>query len=46
MEEIYPLAAATTLSVRAEDAGRIPSPVTAVAFDPAEELLWTGTQVT
>lgn len=44
MEEIYPFTAATTLSERAEESGHYPSPITALAFDPAEELLWAGTQ--
>ena len=44
MEEIFPLTAASTLSLRAEESGAYPSPVTALAFDPTEELLWTGTQ--
>lgn len=44
MEEIYPLTAATTLSLRAEESGAYPSPITSLAFDPTEELLWAGTQ--
>jgi PAB-dependent poly(A)-specific ribonuclease subunit 2 len=44
MEGIYPLGAATTLPARAEAAGRYAAAVTALAFDPLEELVWAGTE--
>ena len=40
----YPFDAATTLQVELLDEGHLPPPITSIAFDTAEELLWCGTE--
>ena len=41
--DCFPYVANHTLSDAAERAGRYPDPITALAFDPAQELLYAGT---
>ena len=41
--DCFPYVANHTISDAAERAGRYPDPITALAFDPAQELLYAGT---